>query len=279
MTTLATTTADSLTMLRRNLLHQIRYPGLYGFVIGIPVVLLLLFVYVFGGTLGAGLPAGLPGGAAGLSGGAAGEAGHPVQAYLAYVLPGILLIAIAGIANGASIGIAMDLTEGIVARFRSMAISRAAVLTGHVLGNTIQGAIATAAVVAVALLMGLRPTAGPVAWLVIAGLLVLASFAVSWLGVALGVSAGSVEAASNTPMVLLLFVFLSGGFVPPSSMPGWLQGFARYQPFSTFTEAIRALLFGRGPGSDLWLALGWGVLLALAGYVWARALYARKSVR
>jgi ABC-2 type transport system permease protein len=272
MTTLAATSADSLTMLRRNLLHQIRYPGLYGFVIGIPVVLLLLFVYVFGGTLGAGLPAGLPGVPAGLP-------GHAVQGYLAYVLPGILLIAIAGIANGASIGIAMDLTEGIVARFRSMAISRAAVLTGHVLGNTIQGAIVSVAVIGVALAMGLRPTAGPVAWLAIAGLLVLASFAISWLGVALGVSAGSVEAASNTPMVLLLFVFLSGGFVPPSSMPGWLQGFARYQPFSAFTEAIRALLFGRGPGSDLWLALGWGALLALIGYAWARALYARKSVR
>src|SRR5258708_2895794 len=121
MNTLTITFADSVTMLRRNLLHMVRYPGLTGFVIGVPVVLLLVFVYVFGGTLGAGLPGGGPGGA--------------VQHYLAYVLPGILLIAIAGIANGASIGIAMDMTEGIVARFRSMAISRAAVLTGHVLGN------------------------------------------------------------------------------------------------------------------------------------------------
>src|SRR5688500_18855974 len=115
MTTLALTVADSATMLRRNLLHMIRYPGLTGFLVGIPVVFLLLFVYVFGGTLGAGLPGGG-------SGGAVGD-------YLGYLVPGILLFGIAGVANGASIGIAMDMTEGIVARFRSMAISRAAVLT------------------------------------------------------------------------------------------------------------------------------------------------------
>ena len=127
MTAITTTVADSATMLRRNLLHMIRYPALTGFVIGIPVILLLLFVYIFGGTLGAGLP-----------GVGAGDA---VQDYLAYVLPGILFIGIAGIASGASIGIAMDMTEGIVARFRSMAISRAAVLTGHVLGNAIQGVL------------------------------------------------------------------------------------------------------------------------------------------
>jgi ABC-2 type transport system permease protein len=265
MTSLAITFADSVTMLRRNLLHMVRYPGLTGFVIGIPVVLLLVFVYVFGGTLGAGLPGGGPGGA--------------VQHYLAYVLPGILLIAIAGIANGASIGIAMDMTEGIVARFRSMAISRAAVLTGHVLGNAIQGVLVSVILVGVALLMGFRPTAGPLGWLAVAGIIALASLAVSWLGVALGVSAGSVESASNTPMVLTLLVFLGSGFVPTSSMPGWLQGFARYQPFTTFIEAVRAFMFGRDPGSDLWLALGWGVLLALVGYVWARALYIRKSVR
>src|SRR5580658_3019861 len=252
MTSLTTTFADSVIMLRRNLLHLVRYPGLTGFVIGIPVVLLLLFVYVFGGTLGAGLHgaglyrAGLPG----------GDPSGAVHDYLAYVLPGILLIGIAGIANSASIGIAMDMTEGIVARFRSMAISRAAVLNGHVLGNAIQGVLVSVILVAVALLMGFRPTAGPLGWLAVAGVIALVSFAVSWLGVALGVSAGSVATASNTPMVLILLVFLGSGFVPASSMPGWLQGFARYQPFTTFIETVRAFMFGRHPGLDLWLALG-----------------------
>jgi ABC-2 type transport system permease protein len=265
MTSFAMTCTDSVTMLRRNLRHMIRYPGMTGFVIGIPVVLLLLFVYVFGGTLGAGLPGGSHGGA--------------VQDYLAYVLPGILLIGIAGIASGASIGVAMDMTEGIVARFRSMAISRAAVLTGHVLGNAIQGVLVSAILVGIALAMGLRPTAGPLGWLAVTGVIALASLAVSWLGVAMGVSAGSVATASNTPMVLILLIFVGSGFVPASSMPGWLQGFAQYQPFTTFIQTVRALMFGRAPGTDLWLALGWGVALALTGYVWARTLYIRKSVR
>ncbi|MDQ1574622.1 MAG: type transport system permease protein, partial [Actinomycetota bacterium] len=115
---------DSITMLRRNLLHIVRYPGLSMFTILGPVVILLLVVFVFGGTLGAGLPGVDPAGGR--------------EAYLAYVMPGILLITIAGTASGAAITVAMDMTEGITARFRTMAISRAAVLAGHVLGNTIQ---------------------------------------------------------------------------------------------------------------------------------------------
>jgi ABC-2 type transport system permease protein len=265
MTTIGITVADLTTMLRRNLLHMLRYPALTGFVIGIPVILLLLFVYVFGGTLGAGLPAAGPGGA--------------IQDYLNYVLPGILFIGIAGIASGASIGIAMDMTEGIVARFRSMAISRAAVLTGHVLGNTIQGVLVSIVLIGVALIMGLRPSASALAWLGILGILALVSLAVAWLGVALGVSAQSVESSSNTPMVLTLLVFLGSGFVPTSSMPGWLQGFAEYQPFTTFIETVRALMFGKDPGINLWLALGWAVLLGAIGYIWARTMYIRKSVR
>lgn len=204
MTATAITIADSMTMLRRNLLHMIRYPGLTGFVIGIPVVLLLLFVYVFGGTLGAGLPGGGPGGA--------------TQDYLAYVVPGILLIGVAGVASGASIGIAQDMTEGIVARFRSMAISRAAVLTGHVLGNTIQGLLCLTFVLGIALLMGLRPSAGPLAWLALTGFLALVCFSVSWVAIAMGMSAKSVETASNTPMIFTLLPFLGSGFVPTDSM-------------------------------------------------------------
>ena len=265
MTSLTTTISDSATMLSRNLLHQVRYPALSGFVIGVPVILLLLFVYVFGGTLGAGLPQTGPGGA--------------IQDYLAYVLPGIILIAIAGIANGAAIGIAMDMTEGIVARFRSMAISRAAVLTGHVLGNAIQGVIVSIVLISVAWLMGFRPTANPLEWLGLLGIVCLVSLAVSWVGVALGVGADSVETASNTPMLLTLLVFLGSGFVPPSSMPEWMQGFAQYQPFTTFIETIRALLFGNDPGRNLWLAVGWALLFIAGGDVAARALYARKSIR
>ena len=265
MTAIATTFADSGTMLRRNLLHMVRYPGLSGFTIGIPIILLLLFTYVFDGTLGAGLPGAQP--------------GAGVQDYLTYVLPGIVFIGIAGIASSASIGVAMDMTEGIVARFRSMAISRAAVLTGHVLGNALQGLIVSVLLVGVALLMGLRPTASPLGWLGVAAIIALVSLAVAWIGVALGVTAKSVETSSNTPMILTLLVFLGSGFVPADSMPGWLQGFAKYQPFTTWIETVRALMFGRDPGLNLWLGLGWAVLLIIVGYAWARALYIKKSVR
>ncbi|HEV7624391.1 MAG TPA: ABC transporter permease [Amnibacterium sp.] len=264
MTAITLAAADSVTMLRRSLLHQLRYPGLTGFVIGIPVVLLLLFVYVFGGTLGAGLPG--------------GSAHGTDQRYLAYVVPGILLIGVAGIATGAAIGIAKDMTEGIVARFRSMAISRGAVLTGHVLGNTIQGMLCLVAVLAVALLMGFRPTAGLPGWLGLAGVFALICLAISWLSVALGMVAGSVESASNLPMFLTLLPFLGSGFVPTASMPAWLRVFADWQPFTPFIETVRALLFGTDPGLDGWLTLAWCAVIGVGGWLWARALYVRRSV-
>jgi ABC-2 type transport system permease protein len=264
MTNIATTAADSATMFRRNLLHMLRYPGLTVFVIGIPVLLLLLFGYVFGGTLGAGLP----GGGNGAS-----------QQYLAYVVPGILLIGVAGIANGASIGIAQDMTEGIVARFRSMAISRAAVLNGHVLGNTVQGLLCLAIVLGVGLLMGFRPAAGPLAWLVLAAFLALVCYSISWVAVAMGMSSKTVEAASNWPMIFTLLPFLGSGFVPTASMPGWLQWFADAQPFTPFIETARALLAGRAPSAgDGWWSLIWCTVFIALGYAWARRLYERKSV-
>ena len=137
---------DSATMLRRNLRRMRRYPSLTFFIAGIPVVFLLLFVYVFGGTLGAGL--------GGVSGGRAD--------YTAYVLPGILLITVAAAAQGTAISVAMDMSEGIIARFRTMAVARDSVLTGHVIGSVIQTMLALAVVMVVALIIGFRPTTGPI---------------------------------------------------------------------------------------------------------------------
>jgi ABC-2 type transport system permease protein len=256
--------ADSVTMLRRNLLHIVRYPGLTIFVIGAPVVFLLLFVFVFGGTLGAGLPGVDP------------ADGRP--AYLAYVMPGILIMTIAGTAGGAATTVAMDMTEGITARFRTMAISRAAVLAGHVLGNTIQAFIAVAVVLAVALLVGFRPTAGPVEWLATIGVVALIAYAISWLAIGMGMQAKSVETASNQPLVLMLLPFLGSGFVPTESMPEWLQGFAQYQPFTPFIETIRGLLLGTPLGWNPALTVGWSVVIAVGGYIWSTAIYERKSV-
>jgi ABC-2 type transport system permease protein len=257
--------ADSVTMLRRNLLHIVRYPGLSMFTILGPVVILLLTVFVFGGTLGAGLPGVDPTGGR--------------DAYLAYVMPGILLITIAGTASGASITVAMDMTEGITARFRTMAISRAAVLAGHVLGNTIQAIIAVALVLGVGLLVGFRPTAAPLEWLAAGGLIVLISFAISWIGVAMGMQSKTVETASNLPLILTILPLLGSGFVPTDSMPGWLQWFAQYQPFTPFIETIRGLLLGTPLGWNPVLAVGWCVVITTAGYAWSMAIYERKSVR
>lgn len=201
------------------------------------------------------------------------------EAYLAYVIPGILLITIAGTAGGTATTVAMDMTEGITARFRTMAISRAAVRAGHVLGNTIQAVIAIVLVLSVGLLIGFRPTAGPLEWIAAVGIIVLIAFAITWLAVAMGMQVKSVETASNLPMVLMLLPFLGSGFVPTESMPVWLQGFAQYQPFTPFIETIRGLLLGTPLGSNAVLAIGWSVVFTVAGYAWSTAIYERKSVR
>ena len=257
--------ADSITMLNRNLLHMVRYPGLSLFTILGPVVFLLLFVFVFGGTLGAGLPG--------------VDAAGGREAYLAYVIPGILLITIAGTGGGTATTVAMDMTEGITARFRTMAISRAAVLAGHVLGNTIQAIIAVVLVLGVGLLVGFRSTAGPMEWLAAFGLVALIAFAITWLTVAMGMQTKSVETASNLPLVLLLLPFIGSGFVPTDSMPAGLQWFAEYQPFTPFIETIRGLLLGTPLGWNPALAVGWCIVIAVAGYVWSIVIYERKSVR
>ncbi len=187
MTALAYTLSDSRVMLRRNLKRQLRYPSMTVMLVAMPIVLLLLFVYVFGGQLGAGL--------------GAHEGRH---AYLDYVVPGLLLITVASAVQGTSIMVAMDMTGGIIDRFRTMAIARASVLTGHVLGSLIQTLAGMAILIGVAFGLGFRSSAGPLEWLAMIGILALFAFALTWLAVALGLAAKSVETASNTPMILLL---------------------------------------------------------------------------
>ncbi len=259
MTTHAPTIADTATMLRRNLRRMRRYPSLTLFIAGIPVVLLLLFVYVFGGTLGAGL----------------GQVAGGRDGYLAYVLPGILVITVAGAAQGTSISVAMDMTEGIITRFRTMNIARVSVLTGHVIGSVIQTLLALVIVMAVAVLIGFRSTTGPVQWAAAIGLLALAALAISWLSVALGMVAGSVETASNLPMFLVFLPFLSSGFVPTDSMPPGLAWFAEHQPFTPIIEALRSLLVGTPMGDNGIVAVGWCLLISIGGYLWAARLYER----
>jgi ABC-2 type transport system permease protein len=252
--------ADSATMLRRSLRRMRRYPSLTFFIVGMPVVLLLLFVYVLGGTLGIGL----------------GVAGGGREAYVLYITPAILLFTVAGTGQGTAISVAMDMSEGIIARFRTMAIARGSVLAGHVLGSVIQAMLASAVVAAVAVLMGFRPTTGPLEWVAAFGLLALTSLAVSWLCVALGLRADSVETASNLPLILILLFFFSSAFVPTGSMPGPLAWFAENQPFTPIIETLRGLLLGTPIGTSGPLAIAWCIVLATAGYLWARRLYERR---
>jgi ABC-2 type transport system permease protein len=254
---------DSATMLRRNLKRMLRYPSMTVMLVGMPVVFLLLFVYVFGGTLGAGL------------GGAAGGRTE----YVNYVAPAIILMTVMSTVQGTAISVAMDLTEGVIARFRTMHIARVSVLTGHVVGSVIQAMLALALVIGVALLVGFRPTAGLGAWLATAGFLVAVTFAFVWLSVALGQVSQSVETASNLPMPLILLPFLSSGFVPTDSMPAGLRWFAEYQPFTPIIETLRGLLTDEPIGNNAWIALAWCAVIALGGHLWSKRLYNRESSR
>jgi ABC-2 type transport system permease protein len=256
---------DSLTMLRRNLKRMLRYPSMTVTLVGMPVVFLLLFVYVLGGTLGAGLGDAVHGAAGGRA------------AYANYVTPAILLMTVTATVQGTAISIAMDLTEGIITRFRTMHIARVSVLTGHVLGSVIQAVLALTIVTGVALLVGFRPTAGPLEWLATAGFLVAVTFALVWLCVALGQASGTVETASNLPMPLVLLPFLGSGFVPTDSMPAGLRWFAEYQPFTPIIETLRGLLTGQPVGNHVWVALAWCAAIALVGYLWSKRLFDREA--
>ena len=156
-----------------------------------------------------------------------------------------------------------------------MAIARGAVLTGHVLGSVIQTMLAIAVVTAVALLIGFRPTTGPLEWVAALGVLALSAFAVSWLSVALGMVPKDVETASNLPMFLVILPFLSSAFVPTSSMPDALAWFADNQPFTPIIETVRGLLLGTPIGNSGLLAVAWCVGISVGGYLWATRLYAR----
>lgn len=250
---------DSMTMLRRNLKHVQRYPSVAVLVIGIPIVILLLFVYVFGDTMGSGL--------AGAEGGRSD--------YATYIAPGVLVMAVAGAVQGTAISVAMDMAEGVIARFRTMAIARVSVLTGHVLGSLIQTIVGLAVVAGVAILIGFDPNATAVEWIAVAGLLVLFSFALIWLAVAFGLVSKTAEGASNLPMPLILLPFLGSGFVPTDSLPTALRWFAENQPFTPVIETIRGLLTGTEIGNSGALAVAWSVGIALIGYIWAKRLYNR----
>ena len=245
---------DSATMLRRNLKHLRRYPGMMIMSLGMPVLLLLLFVGVFGGAMQAGVRGG---------------------AYVDYLVPGILLMTVGYGASMTALAVNRDMTEGIISRFRTMAIGRASVLTGHVLGAVLRTVVSATLVVGVALLFGFRPAAGAGGWFAALGLVLLLAFALTWLAVAVGLAAKNAEGANLFILFVQVLPFVSSAFVPTDTMSGAVRWFARHEPFTPVIDTLRGLMLGTPVGSSAWIAVAWCAGFAIAGYVWARALFRR----
>jgi ABC-2 type transport system permease protein len=258
MSTLSYAVTDSATMLRRILRHALRYPGTIIMSLVVPVLLLLLFVGVFGGAMGASLGA---------------------RSYVDYVVPGILLMTVGYGASQTAMAVNRDMTEGIIARFRTMAISRTSVLTGHVVGAVIRTMVSVVVIVGVALLIGFRPSADIAGWVAAFGVIALLAVALIWMAVPIGLAARSAEGTGGFTIIVQTLPFVSSAFVPTDSMSGPVRWFAQNEPFTPIIDSVRGLLLGMPIGNSAMIAVLWCVGLALAGYLWARALFKRDPVR
>ncbi len=263
MSTLSFALRDSATMLRRDVRHSLsNLPMTLISGLLVPIIMLVLFVYVFGGAVGAGLGLVVHGGA-----------------YIDYIAPGIIIMTVVSGGATTAINLCMDMNEGIIARFRTMAISRASVLTGQVLGSLIRTMITIVLVIGVALLMGFRPTTSPIAWLAALGIIALFAFALTWMSVVFGLVGKTPAGANSLSLIFQLMAFTSSAFVPPDSMSGVVRWFSEYQPFTPVINTVRGLLLGTPIGNSAVLAVAWCAGLTLVGYLWARAVYNRNPVR
>lgn len=218
-----------------------------------PIAMMLMFVYVFGGAIDTG----------------------PVE-YVDYLLPGILLITIASGISYTAFRLFLDMKSGIFERFQSMPIARSGVLWAHVLTSLVANMISLVIVVLVALLMGFRSGAGVLAWLSVAGILLLFTLALTWIAVIPGLSAASIEGASVFSYPLIFLPFLSSAFVPTQTMPGPVRWFAENQPVTSIVNTIRELFAGQPVGYDIWIALAWCVGILVVAYAFAMVTYRRK---
>jgi ABC-2 type transport system permease protein len=253
---------DTRTMLRRNIKQQARDKVAVFAIIGIPVLFLLLFVYVFGGALGHSVT------------------GVAAQNYVNFVLPGLIIMTAAAGLIGISTQTSVDMTAGIINRFRTMPIYRPSILIARVVASTLQAVISIAVVIGIAFAMGLSPSATFVEWIALAGFVAYVSFCLCWLGLAFGLAAKSVGSASNGPFPLILLPLVSSGIVLPSTMSTGVRYFAEYQPFTPMVDTLRGLLFGTGIGSDVYSGLAWATGFGVLGLLWSvRAFNSeRKSV-
>jgi ABC-2 type transport system permease protein len=256
MTAMTLAMRDSATMTRRSFRHLLRYPATLITSVVVPVLLLLLFVGVFG-ALKAGLGVGSP------------------ISYINYVVPGIIVMTVAYGSSGTALAVNRDSTEGIIGRFRTMAISPASVLNGHVISALVRTLVGVALVIGVAIGLGFRPTADAAQWLAAAGVTALLVLALTWLAVAVGLAAKVAEGMTGFLLIVQLLPFISSAFVPPGQMSGSVQWFAAHQPFTPIIDTLRGLLTGTPDGGTALAAVAWCIGLALAGYLWARVLFRR----
>ena len=244
---------DTALLTGRSLRHITRSPDTIITTTVMPIAFMLLFVYVFGGAMNPGS-----------------------DAYVNYLLPGILIITIASSISYTGFRLFMDMKNGIFQRFQSMPISRSSVLWAHVLTSLVAILMSLAVVVLVALVMGFRSGAGVLAWLAVAGILILFTLALTWLAVIPGLTAKTVDGASAWSYPLILLPFISSAFVPTATMPGPVRAFAENQPVTSIVNAIRDLFTQQPVGTDIWVALGWCVGLLIVAYVIAMVIYRRR---
>lgn len=252
--------SDTAVLTGRSLRQILRSPDTVITTAITPLIMMLLFVYVFGGAIDTGAGVGAPG-------------------YVTYLLPGLLLITVATGVTYTAVRMFQDRKSGILERFRSMPLHRSAVLWAHVLTSLVANLVSVLLVLAVALLIGFRSQADLLQWFVVGGLLAVFTLALTWTAVLAGVTGTSVEGASAFAYPLIFLPFLSSAFVPTATMPAGLRWFAEHQPTTALIDALRALLAGRSAGSDLWIALAWCLGALLVAQVLAVAVYRRRAAR
>jgi ABC-2 type transport system permease protein len=247
------TVGDSSVLLGRSLRHIFRSADTIITTAITPIAIMLLFVYVFGGAIDTG-----------------------DEAYVNYVLPGVLLIAIASGIAYTAVRLFTDLQSGIFERFHSMPVARASVLWAHVLTSLVANGITVVIIVGVGLLMGFRTSASPLDWLAVAGILALFTLALTWIAIVAGLSAKSVDGAAGFSYPLIFLPFISSAFAPTDTMPGPVRFFAENQPVTSIVSTIQDLFAQRPVGGDIWVALAWCLGLLIAAYVFAMITYRKK---
>lgn len=251
---LAGATAEAV-FVGRSLTQSLRDAETMTMAILLPVMLMLMFTWIFGGAI------------------------DPSGDYVNYVVPGTILTCAGFGAASTAVYVARDMQNGIIDRFRTMPIRASAVLTGHVVASLLRNLFATAVVVLVALLVGFRPEASPLAWVGAAAVIALYILALTYLFAAIGLAAGSAEAANGYGFILLFLPYLSSAFVPVDTMPEWLRGLADNQPITPIVETIRGLLMGTDLGARPWWAIGWSLAILAIAVAWGSWLFVRKAGR